>query len=117
MSIDLEKGEKGQHCYYKQGESPPLETKGIVGRGGFGQVDRVLSWISFKEYAKKQVPRGLAFRGRRKEDIKRFIVEIEILKRLKHHHIVEFVGRYTHPKCISLIISPVAEMVLGAYLE
>ncbi|KAH7079473.1 kinase-like domain-containing protein [Paraphoma chrysanthemicola] len=116
-SMDLEKGEKGHHCYYKQGESPPFETKGILGRGGFGQVDRVLSLISFKEYARKQVPRGLAFRGRQKEDIKRFIAEIEILKRLKHHHIVEFVGSYTDPKCISLIMSPVAEMDLAAYLK
>ncbi|KAH7356081.1 kinase-like domain-containing protein [Pyrenochaeta sp. MPI-SDFR-AT-0127] len=116
-SLDLEKGAKGHHCYYKQGESPPLETKAILGRGGFGQVDRVLSLISFKEYARKQVPRGLAFRGRQKEDIKRFVAEIEILKRLKHHHIVKFVGSYTDPKCISLIMSPVAEKDLAAYLK
>ncbi|KAH8727328.1 kinase-like domain-containing protein, partial [Phaeosphaeriaceae sp. PMI808] len=88
----------------------------ILGRGAFGQVDRVLSLVSFKEYARKQVPRGSAFRGRQKEGLKQFIAEIEILKRLKHHHIVKFIGSYTDPTCISLIISPVAEMDLGVYL-
>ena len=115
-SMDLEKGEKGQHCYYKQGESPLFETKGILGRGGFGQVDRVLSLISFKEYARKQVPRGLAFRGRRTEDMKLFIAEIEILKRLKHHHVVKLIGSYTDMRYMALVMSPVAEMDLGAYL-
>ena len=115
-SMDLEKGKAGQHWHYKQGESPPFETKGVLGRGGFGQVDKVLSLISFKEYAKKQVPRALAFRGQRKEHMKLFIAEIEILKRLKHRHIVELVGSYTDSRYMALIISPVAEMDLGAYL-
>jgi tetratricopeptide (TPR) repeat protein len=116
-SMDLERGKFGRHCHYSKGESPPLESKGILGSGGFGQVDRVLSLISFKEYARKQVPRGRAFRGRRKEDINLFISEIEVTKRLKHYHIVEFVGSYTDSKCISLIMSPVAQMDLATYLK
>jgi tetratricopeptide (TPR) repeat protein len=115
-SVNLEKGEKGQHCYYQKGESPPFETKGVLGRGGFGQVDRVLSLISFKEYARKRVPRGLAFRGRKIEDIKLFITEIEILKRIKHHHIVELIGSYTDSRYMALVMSPVADMDLGTYL-
>ena len=115
-SIDLEKGESGQHCHFKQGEYLPFEQKGILGTGSFGQVDKVLSLISFKEYARKRVLRSVAFRGPRKEHMKQFIAEIQILKRLEHHHIVRFVGSYTDPKYIGLIISPVAEMDLGAYL-
>jgi TolA-binding protein len=115
-SMDLEKGKEGQHCYYEQGELPPFETKGVLGRGGFGQVEKVLNLISFKEYARKRVPRALAFRGRRKTDIKLFIAEIEILKRLQHRHIVELVGSYTDSKYMALIMSPVAEMDLDAYL-
>jgi serine/threonine protein kinase len=116
-SMDLEKGENGQHCYFKHGEQLPFDPKGILGSGGFGQVDKVLSQISFKEYARKQVPRGSAFTGPRKEHIKQFIAEIQILKRLKHYHIVEFVGSYTDPRYIGLIMSPVADMDLGAYLK
>jgi serine/threonine protein kinase len=115
-SIDLEKGESGQHCYFKQGESLPFEQKGIMGTGSFGQVDKVLSLISFKEYARKRVLRSVAFRGLRKEHVQQFIAEIQTLKRLENHHIVQFIRSYTDPKYISLIISPVAKMDLGAYL-
>jgi TolA-binding protein len=122
-SMDLEKGESGQHCYFRQDEPLPLKMKGILGSGGFGQVDRVLSTISFREYALKRVPRSAVFSGRTEEDIRRraecvtqFIAEIGALKRLKHHHVVEFVGSYTDPKYIGLIMSPVADMDLSTYL-
>ena len=115
-SMDLEKSERGQHCYFKQGESLPFEQKRILGNGGFGQVDKVLSLISFKEYARKRVLRSVAFRGPRKEHMKQFIAEIQILKRLEHRHIVKLIGSYTDPKYIGLIMSPVADMDLRAYL-
>jgi tetratricopeptide (TPR) repeat protein len=116
-SIDLEKGENGKHCHFKQEDVLPFESKGILGNGGFGQVDKVLSKISFKEYARKLVPRSTAFRGRRTEEMKQFIAEIQLLKRLKHRHIVEFVGSYTDTEYIGLIMLPVAEMDLGVYLN
>ncbi|KAL5376730.1 hypothetical protein DPSP01_010275 [Paraphaeosphaeria sporulosa] len=116
-SMDLEKGGNGQHCHFEKGEPVPFDPRGILGSGGFGQVDKVLSQISFKEYARKRVLRGTAFTGPRKEYIKQFVAEIQILKRLKHHHIVEFVGSYTDPKYIGLIMSPVADMDLGTYLK
>jgi serine/threonine protein kinase len=114
--MGLEKGEEGQHCYFKEGESLPFEQKGILGSGAYGQVDKVLSLVSFKEYARKRVLRSTAFKGRRAEEIKQFIAEIEILKRLKHHHIVEFVGSYTDHKYFGLIMTPIAEMDLRTYL-
>jgi len=115
-SMDLEKGAAGQHCHFRRNEPLLFEERGIIGSGGFGQVDKVLSLISFREYARKLVIRNMVF-GRRTGDVKCFIAEIEILKRLKHHHVVEFVGSYTDPKYIGLIMSPVAEMDLSAYLE
>jgi TolA-binding protein len=116
-SIHLEKSHEGYHCHFKPGESPPFKSERILGSGGYGQVDKVLSQISFREYARKRVLRSTAFRGRRKEDMRLFIAEIEILKRLKHLHIVEYVGSYTDAKYIGLIMAPVAEMDLAAYLE
>jgi hypothetical protein len=122
-SIDLEKGKNGQHCYFRQDEPLPLEMKGILGSGGFGQVDRVLSTISFREYALKRVSRSAVFSGRTKEDnrrraecVKQFIAEIGALKRLRHRHVVEFVGSYTDAKYMGLIMSPIADMDLSAYL-
>jgi hypothetical protein len=122
-STDLEKGEGGQHCYFRQDEPLPLEMKGILGLGGFGQVDRVLSTIRFREYALKRVFQSAVFSGRTEEDIRRraecikqFIAEIGALKRLKHRHVVEFVGSYTDPKYMGLIMFPVADMDLSTYL-
>jgi hypothetical protein len=98
-SIDLEKDEYGQHCYFRQDEPLPLEMNGILGSRGCGQVDWVLSTISFREYAPKRVSRSAVFSGRTEEDIlrrvecvKQFIAEIGAWERLKHHHVVEFVG-------------------------
>jgi serine/threonine protein kinase len=72
--------------------------------------------ISFREYARKRVLRNIAFGSRRMEDITRFVAEIKMLKRLKHHHVVEFVGSYTDARYMGLIMSPVAEMDLSTYL-
>jgi tetratricopeptide (TPR) repeat protein len=115
-SMDLEKGERGQHCYFKRDEPLPFEAQGVLGTGGFGQVDKVVSMISFREYARKRVLRNIAFGSRRMQGITRFIAEIEMLKRLKHHHVVEFVGSYTDARYMGLIMSPVAEMDLSTYL-
>ncbi|MCJ1279363.1 hypothetical protein MMC21_007187 [Puttea exsequens] len=114
--MGLEKGEEGQHCYFPRNEPLPFEVKGILGSGGFGQVDKVLSSISFKEYARKRGPRNKAFGGRGTEEVKQFVAEIQILKRLKHRHVVDFVGSYTDPRYMGLIMSPVAEMDLSTYL-
>ncbi|KAJ5025737.1 kinase-like protein [Bipolaris maydis] len=115
-SMDLEKGEEGQHCFFREHKSLPLEMKGVLGSGGFGRVDRVLSLISFQEYALKRVPRSAAFSGRKTEAIKQFIAKIKASKRIKHHHVVDFVGSYTDPKHMGLIMSPVADIDLSAYL-
>jgi hypothetical protein len=115
-SMDLEKGDLGEHCYFESGEALPLERKGILGKGAYGQVDKVLSLISFREYARKRVLRSTIFRGRKKEDVTRFVAEIEILKRLKHDHVVKFVGSYTDAKYIGLIMTPIADGDLAAYL-
>ncbi|KAL8856217.1 MAG: hypothetical protein Q9178_007182 [Gyalolechia marmorata] len=115
-SIGLEKGEDGQHCFFRRNEPLPFEEKAVLGSGGFGQVDKVLSLISFKEYARKRVLRNKVFGGRGTEGTKQLITEIEILKRLEHRHVVQFVGSYTDPKYMGLIMSPVAEMDLSTYL-
>lgn len=116
-SIDLEKGEAGKHQHFPKGELLPFQTLGILGTGGFGQVDRVRSIISYKEYARKRVRRRNVFGNGPAAAVKAFISEVEILKRLKHRHIVEFAGSYTDPTCFGIIMSPVAEMDLAKYLS
>jgi TolA-binding protein len=117
-SMGLEKGVNGQHCHFKKGESPPLEHLRTLGQGGFGIVDLVRSEISFKEYARKRVPRPAIIGRRRKQEnaMKLFITEIEVLKRLGHEHIIQFIGSYTDSRHVGLLMSPVADMNLKDYL-
>jgi hypothetical protein len=68
--MDLKKGEKGQHCYFQQNKPLPFETKEILNSKRFGQVDQVLSLISFKEYTWKRLSHSTMFSGRRAEDVK-----------------------------------------------
>ncbi|KAJ8106413.1 hypothetical protein OPT61_g9554 [Boeremia exigua] len=108
--------EKGQHCHFDHGEPLPFTSNGILGDGGFGVIDHVTSTISLNEFARKRVRRSAAFRGPRSRNIKQFIAEIEMLKRLRHRHIVELVGSYTDSRCIALLMLPIAEMDLSKYL-
>jgi serine/threonine protein kinase len=113
-SLNLEKIEGGQHCFFRKNEYIPLRVEGLLGVGGFGQVDKVLSLISFKSYARKRVSRAS---DRNAAAQKAFIREIGILKRLKHDHIVEFVGSYTDHKYIAVLTEPIANMDFAKYLE
>jgi hypothetical protein len=56
-SIDLEKGQDGKHQHFARGETIPFEPKDILGTGGFSQVDKVISTISGRAYARKRIRR------------------------------------------------------------
>ncbi|KAF2491119.1 hypothetical protein BU16DRAFT_144198 [Lophium mytilinum] len=116
-SIDLEKGESGRHGHFSKDEPLPFEIKGKLGSGGFSQVDRVLSLISYKEYALKRTRRRVAFGNDTREAFKRFKAEVEIIKYLKHRHMIEFVGSYTDPVFLGILMSPVADTDLAKYLK
>ena len=116
-SIDIEQGERGRHRHFAKNDPLPFERIRLLGSGGFGEVDQVRSLITFREYARKRVPRSVAPRGRGAEAIKCLISEIEVMKRLRHHHIVELVGSYTDLRYLGLIMSPIAEMDLAEYLK
>ena len=116
-SVDLEKGKDGEHVHFAKGERLPFESKGVLGTGGFGQVYRILSSISHKEYALKLLHRKRFFGKDAASDMDPFINEIKTLKRARHRHIVKFMGSYTDSQHLGIIISPVADMDLARYLE
>ena len=116
-SIDLENGETGRHRHFAKGELLPFETVYPLGSGGSGRVDKVRSTISNKEYAIKRILRRNVFGRDPAPAVRAFISEVEILKRLKHRHIVEFVGSYTDSTYFAIVMSPVAEMDLAKHLS
>ncbi|KAF2251609.1 kinase-like protein [Trematosphaeria pertusa] len=118
QSMDLEKGKNSDHCRFEEQTLVPFERLALLGRGGDGEVDKVLSRNTARVYARKIIPRRKVFRKKKDvEEIIRFEEEIRILKRLSHHHVVQFVGSYTDPKFLGLIMTPVAEMDLSKYLS
>ena len=113
---DLENGERGEHINFAEGDVLPFESIAILGKGGYGVVDKVISLLSFKEYARKRIFRGTDF-IRTFENAKNFQDELRILKHLKHRHIVQLVGSYTDPQFYGLIMSPVAPLNLAEYFS
>ncbi|SLM36189.1 rho gtpase activator [Lasallia pustulata] len=92
-----------------------FETLRRLGKGAFGVVDHVRSKLSQEEYARKRVYRAAAF-WKDKDAIQMFENELSNLKRLEHDHLVKFVGSYTDSRYIGLLISPVADCDLKAFL-
>ncbi|KAF2191014.1 hypothetical protein K469DRAFT_696765 [Zopfia rhizophila CBS 207.26] len=90
-------------------------VKNVLGHGRNGVVDHVISKASLEEYARKRIRRRTLPRGQ--NATKDLESEIKILKRLQHHHFVKFVGSYTDPEYVGLLISPVAGSDLKFFLE
>jgi hypothetical protein len=95
-ALDLEK-EDGRHRHLASADDTPFEKIAELGKGAFGYVDKVRSTISYKEYARKLIPRGRTFR-KDKAVLREFEREIGTLRKLSHRHVVEIVGSYTDPK-------------------
>ncbi len=121
-ATDLEKGERGRHHHFGPDEPLPFESKGSLGAGGFGAVDKVVSNISGKEYARKRLPRGIvrktgAAGPKAREHMKAFLAELDVLKRLRHRHVVEYVGSYTAAQHLGIIMAPVADGNLAWFMD
>ena len=86
-ALDLE-NKKG-HSHFTRDNPFPFETKGTLGEGGFGLVDRILSPVSGREFARKRFRRR---RGLQRTELESFMNELKILKRLHHIHCVELVS-------------------------
>ncbi|KAH7094648.1 hypothetical protein FB567DRAFT_9146 [Paraphoma chrysanthemicola] len=113
-SLDLE---NGQHCNYDLDEERPFDVHSYIGSGSFGQVRVIENRVTYKQYALKTVRRRLAFGAQSREITTMFNDEMNIMKRLKHKHIVRYVGTYTDQYDLGLVMNPVVDCDLEAYLK
>lgn len=97
QALDLEKGENGKHATLAAGEPLWFESRGKLGSGAFGVVDKVVSLISLNEYARKRMRRGRNFTKSSKE-IQAFKAELAVLKTIHHAHCVRLVSLNSPPK-------------------
>lgn len=107
--------EMGEHVYFPSTHQTPFKKLAVLGGGGSGQVDVVESAMSMKKYARKTVRRQ-AF-GRFQEDLSVFRNELQLLKTVRHRHIVRIVGSYTDPSYAALLMAPIADCDLAHFLR
>ncbi|KAF2257866.1 kinase-like protein [Lojkania enalia] len=103
------------HKHFADHEQIPFEPISLLGFGGFAQVEKVVCKLDGNEYARKRIRRDISFKKTR-TSMKSFITELDILKKLDHHHIVKLVGSYTDPSYLVLLMSPVADCNLADYI-
>jgi serine/threonine protein kinase len=113
-ALNLER--RARHGHFGDPTEVPLKKIGELGKGGYGYVDRVVSTISHREYARKLIPRGRTFK-KDKQVLKDFTKELSNLKRLSHKHLVELVGSYTDSRFVVILMLPVADTNLQMFLE
>lgn len=86
----LEKGSNRKHAHFSQDDVVPFKSIAKLGIGAHGVVDKVMSTTTHREYARKLFRR---VKGLRPQDVKTFITELTVLKRVDHKHCVELVSR------------------------
>lgn len=109
--------EHGRHCQFGPEETLPFTTLSRLGSGSFGQVIKVESTITFRQYALKTIRRRAAFGEQSKRTLKDILSEMRIMQSLQHEHIVRYIGSYTNKNSFGILMSPIAEQDLAAYLQ
>jgi serine/threonine protein kinase len=88
-SLLFEKSSDRKHAHFAHGEPLPFQVVAKLGAGAHAHVDKVMSVVSHREFARKLFRRQ---RGVEKDAVKSFLVELQILKRVQHYHCVELVS-------------------------
>jgi serine/threonine protein kinase len=117
-----------KHAHFAQDEPLPFNVIAKLGAGAHAHVDKVVSTVSHREFARKLFRRH---RGVDKDAIKSFLVELQILKKVHHYHCIELVScmlcpivkvsdgfqiqSYTDPRYFALLMLPVGDCNLYQY--
>ncbi|KAF1832875.1 kinase-like protein [Decorospora gaudefroyi] len=113
---DIEDIENQRHVNLGKPGDENFDMLYSLGRGGFGYVDCVRSRWSTKEFALKRCVRGKMF-SRDRDRLRMFVAELNVLKKLSHEHLVRYVGSYTDPGHLGILMSPVADCDLRIFLD
>ncbi|CAH0027584.1 unnamed protein product [Clonostachys rhizophaga] len=121
QGVSLESGgARHQNC---QGDarSKFFYTKRRLGQGGSqiyrSQVDHVIGKHSLMHFALKTIPRQHIDDTKDRKILKLFQNELEVLQFVDHQHIVKVVGSYTDASVVGILMTPVADQDLAAFLE
>ncbi|KAH7069363.1 hypothetical protein FB567DRAFT_246343 [Paraphoma chrysanthemicola] len=112
---DLEK-EGGAHFSFHTPADEYFSQIKLLGQGGYGVVDHVWGPFTLKHLARKRILRGGSVLKDQKA-LTMFLNELETLKKASHRHLVKLVSSYTDPTYVGIIMRPVADEDLKAYLK
>ena len=90
-ALELEKRSERTHAHFGRSEPLPFQVIARLGSGAYGDVEKVVSLLSHREYARKSFRRRRTFSSE-KEDIKSFKNELQLLKKIDHMHCVALVS-------------------------
>lgn len=83
----------------------------LLGTGGFSTVDEVLHRETQLRVSRKTL------KNREQSAMQELKKEVDVLKKLRHPHIIRFIGAYTKDDKVSILLSPVAETTLAIWLQ
>ena len=115
-AANIEGGLQGKHANFVDNADSHLQSLNILGKGGYGEVDRVRSKLSRKIYVRKRPKRSETFEESA-QALSIFQKEVSHLKRLSHRHLVRYVGSNTDPEYVGIIMEPVADLDLAKFLS
>ncbi|KAF2461470.1 kinase-like domain-containing protein, partial [Lineolata rhizophorae] len=84
-----------------------------VGDGSHSVVEKVVNEETKSVYALKTFRRTV----RKVCMVQRFTKEVDILRRMKHPHVVEFVGHYEENNALHILMKPLADTDLENYMR
>lgn len=83
----------------------------LLGAGGFSTVDEVVDRKTSLRFARKTL------KNRERSAIEELKNEVDVLKKLRHPHIIRFVDSVQKGDRMSILLAPVAETTLAAWLD
>ncbi|KAG9205443.1 hypothetical protein G6514_008085 [Epicoccum nigrum] len=83
----------------------------LLGAGGFSTVDEVLHRATNLRLVRKTL------KNRDTTAIEELKKEVDVLQKLRHPHVIRFLGAYSKGDKMSILVSPVAETTLALWLE
>ncbi|KAF2258458.1 hypothetical protein CC78DRAFT_587149 [Lojkania enalia] len=82
----------------------------LLGTGGFSTVDEVIHRETNLRVGRKTL------KNRERSAMEELKKEVTVLQKLRHPHIIRFLGAYSKGDKVSILLSPVAETTLAAWL-
>jgi serine/threonine protein kinase len=83
----------------------------LLGTGGFSTVDEVVHRETKLRISRKTL------KNREHSALEELKKEVNVLQKLRHPHIIRYLGAYTKDDKVSILLSPVAETNLAVWLE